>query len=136
MKYCTVSCLAVLLILLNGCFSRKEYPAGLLDYSALRENMEEQQAAAWKKNKTLRLGVPDGTSEQQWMNLQKKCAEKGLKLSVIPCQKEWLTGFLRNGKLDLICDPDLSADQGTRMGFQSISDNIWYKNSFLPQFLN
>ena len=50
--------LAVLLVLLTGCFSGKEYPSGLLDYSALRENMEEQQTAAWQKHKTLRLGVP------------------------------------------------------------------------------
>ena len=136
MKSCIVSCLAVLLVLLTGCFSGKEYPSGLLDYSALRENMEEQQTAAWQKHKTLRLGVPAGTPEKQWLDLQKKCSEKGLKLTVILCKKEWMTGFLRNGKLDLICHPDLSSDQGIRMGFRSVSGNIWGINAALIQFLN
>lgn len=135
MKHFPVFSALLILFLLNGCFSGINDRSGLPDASELRESAEAERMTELKQDQRLRLGATPGTPESLFGDLRKKCAEKGLKLQIIPCREEWLTGFLRTGKLDLIYSPAITAERGTRMGFHPLPGGFLIRNLALHQYL-
>ena len=129
MKYLSFITL-MLTFLLNGCFSGKEYPSGLLHRSELRQSREEQRMKELNQSKILRLGVTSSDRDVP-DEIRKKLESDGWKIKVIICPDNRLTGLLRTGAVDLIYRPGFTKDDAEKWNLIYFAPDILGNNQYL-----
>ena len=126
MKYAG-AILLILTFLLNGCFSGKEYPSGLLDSSGLKRSREEQRMMQLKQTREIRIGV-SRTNQKKLEEFRKNLNENEWRFKVILCPENRLTGSLRTGALDLIYIPGATKENAETWNFIYLAPGLLGNN--------
>ena len=126
----TSSILLLLMILLGGCSSGKNYPSGFLYPSELRKAEEERRMMELQQGKELRLGLCN-IDEKEFAEIRKLLSAKKFKVKLVRCPENRLTGLLRTGAVDLIHLPGATEQNAETWNLIWLAPGLLSNNQYL-----